>query len=52
MGTSRRSSDLIGDSMYMAYHAGAALVDMEMVLYYPTVVVAPLHIRGVEILEK
>lgn len=41
--------DLIGDGMYMAYHAGAGLVDMEMVLYYPTVIVAPSHIRGVEI---
>ncbi len=42
-------SGLIGDGMYMAYHAGAGLVDMEMVLNYPTVVVAPSHIRGVEI---
>lgn len=36
-----------GDGHYLAYHAGAELVDMEMVLFYPTVVVAPDIIRKV-----
>ncbi|MGE5542435.1 MAG: FAD-binding protein, partial [Bacillota bacterium] len=41
--------DVTGDGMAMAYQAGADLVDMEMVLYYPTVAVAPQAIHGTEL---
>jgi fumarate reductase (CoM/CoB) subunit A len=30
------SPDLAGDSLALAYQAGAGLIDMEMILYYPT----------------
>jgi len=37
----------IGDGFYLAYQAGVELVDMEMVLFYPTVVLYPLAAQGV-----
>jgi fumarate reductase (CoM/CoB) subunit A len=39
--------DSTGDGMAMAYHVGADLVDMEMMLFYPTVAIYPLSIYGV-----
>ncbi len=38
-----------GDGLLLAYRAGAELVDMEQELFYPTVVVYPEHIKGLEI---
>ena len=40
-------SDATGDGYAMAYQAGAALIDMEMLLYYPSVIVYPYSARGV-----
>jgi len=39
--------DCTGDGIAMAYHAGADLVDMELVLFYPTVIIHPSSVRGV-----
>ena len=38
--------DTTGESLVMAYEAGAELIDLEMVLYYPGVVVYPPAARG------
>jgi len=38
--------DTTGETLVMAYEAGAELVDLEMVLYYPGVVVHPPAARG------
>jgi len=38
--------DTTGEGLVMAYQAGAHLVDLEMVLYYPGVVVYPPSARG------
>lgn len=38
-----------GDGLLLAYRAGAELVDLEQELFYPTVVIYPEHIRGLEI---
>lgn len=38
-----------GDGLLLAYRAGAELVDLEQELFYPTVVIHPAHIRGLEI---
>ena len=35
-----------GDGVFLAYEAGAELVDLEMLQYYPTVVIHPPSIRG------
>ena len=35
-----------GDGVFLAYEAGAELVDLEMLQYYPTVVIAPPSIQG------
>jgi fumarate reductase (CoM/CoB) subunit A len=35
-----------GDGIYLAYEAGAKLMDLEMLQYYPTVVIHPPSIRG------
>lgn len=40
------ASDATGDGYSLAFEAGAALVDMEMLLYYPTVLVYPYSVRG------
>ncbi len=39
-------TDAVGDGVVYAYRAGAELVDMEMVLFYPTVIVWPPSLRG------
>ena len=39
--------DLTGDGIAMAYHAGADLIDMEMILFYPTVITYPPSVHGV-----
>jgi len=39
--------DCTGDGIAMAYHAGVDLVDMELVLFYPTVIIHPPSGRGV-----
>ncbi len=36
----------VGDGFVLAYYAGAEMVDMEMLLFYPVVAVYPEHIRG------
>ncbi len=38
-----------GDGLLLAYDAGAELIDMEQELFYPTVVIHPEHLRGLEI---
>lgn len=38
-----------GDGLFLAYRAGAELVDLEQELFYPTVVIYPEHVRGLEI---
>ncbi len=35
-----------GDGLFLAYEAGAELVDLEMLQYYPTVVIHPPSIQG------
>lgn len=37
----------VGDGFALAYRAGAELVDMELLLFYPVVVVYPEHARGI-----
>ena len=39
-------ADATGDGLALAYRAGAELVDMEMVLFYPSVIVWPPAARG------
>jgi succinate dehydrogenase/fumarate reductase flavoprotein subunit len=39
-------SDAVGDGIIHAYRAGAELVDMEMVLFYPSVIVWPPSLKG------
>jgi len=39
--------DCTGDGTAMAFEAGADLIDLEMVLFYPTVLIAPPCVRGV-----
>jgi succinate dehydrogenase/fumarate reductase flavoprotein subunit len=39
-------SDATGDGVAYAYRAGAELVDMEMVLFYPSVIVWPPSVKG------
>ena len=39
-------ADATGDGLAMAYRAGAELIDMEMVLFYPSVIVWPPSLRG------
>jgi fumarate reductase (CoM/CoB) subunit A len=40
--------DCTGSGLALAYHAGADLVDMEMALFYPTVVIHPPILYGLE----
>jgi succinate dehydrogenase/fumarate reductase flavoprotein subunit len=44
--TTDTAHDTTGDGLALAYRAGAELVDMEMVLYYPTVIVHPQELAG------
>lgn len=39
-------ADATGDGIVYAYRAGAELVDMEMILFYPSVVIWPMSLRG------
>ena len=39
-------TDATGDGVVYAYRAGAELVDMEMVLFYPSVIVWPPSVKG------
>ena len=39
-------ADATGDGLIYAYRAGAELVDMEMVLFYPSVIVWPPSLKG------
>ncbi|MBP1763415.1 MAG: nadB [Firmicutes bacterium] len=39
-------ADATGDGIVFAYRTGAELVDMEMVLFYPSVVIWPVSLRG------
>jgi len=39
-------TDANGDGIALAYRAGAELVDMEMVLFYPSVIVWPPSLKG------
>jgi len=39
--------DCTGDGIAMAYDAGADLIDMELVLFYPTVMIHPPSVHGV-----
>ncbi|MCX7779724.1 MAG: FAD-binding protein [Negativicutes bacterium] len=39
-------ADATGDGQVLAYRAGAELIDMEMVLFYPTVIVWPESLKG------
>ncbi|EGO65290.1 FAD-binding protein [Acetonema longum] len=39
-------ADATGDGLVQAYRLGAELVDMEMVLFYPTVIVWPESVKG------
>jgi succinate dehydrogenase/fumarate reductase flavoprotein subunit len=40
------SATACGDGVFLAYEAGAQLVDLEMLQYYPTVVIHPPSIEG------
>lgn len=39
-------TDATGEGLAYAYHAGASLIDMEMVLFYPSVIVWPPSLKG------
>ncbi len=39
-------TDATGEGLAYAYHAGAGLIDMEMVLFYPSVIVWPPSLKG------
>ncbi|WP_371380023.1 FAD-dependent oxidoreductase [Sporomusa aerivorans] len=39
-------ADATGDGVVYAYRAGAELIDMEMVLFYPSVILRPASLKG------
>lgn len=39
-------TDAVGDGVALAYRSGADLVDMEMILFYPSVIVWPPSLQG------
>lgn len=41
--------DCTGDGIALAYEAGAHLIDMEMALFYPTVIIYPFFLFGIEL---
>jgi fumarate reductase (CoM/CoB) subunit A len=41
------ASTACGDGLYLAYEAGADLVDLEMLQFHPTIVIYPTHIKGI-----
>ncbi|MCL5958525.1 MAG: FAD-binding protein [Chloroflexi bacterium] len=43
---SSASVDMTGDGYALAFEAGAELVDMEILLYYPTALVSPRSLQG------
>lgn len=44
--SSSRQSENTGDSIYLSYHAGAKLMDLEMVQFHPTGMVKPVDFAG------
>ncbi len=40
------ASTACGDGLYLAYEAGAELVDLEMLQFYPTVAIHPAYLKG------
>ncbi len=40
------ASTACGDGLFLAYEAGAELVDLEMLQFYPTVVIHPSYLKG------
>src|SRR5260370_7276479 len=48
----RNSWENTGDGFALAYHAGAALMDMEFVQFHPTGVVWPPSVRGILVTES
>lgn len=49
---SSASVDMTGDGYALAFEAGAELVDMEMLLYYPTALLYPPSVRGALVLYE
>jgi fumarate reductase (CoM/CoB) subunit A len=45
-GLSDNPSGNIGDGYYLAYQAGAGLIDLEQMLYYPMVIINPSDAKG------
>ncbi len=45
------SKDLSGDGVYLAYDAGAELVDMEFIQFHPTCMLEPEEKRGILVTE-
>jgi fumarate reductase (CoM/CoB) subunit A len=41
------SSTACGDGLFLAYEAGAELVDLEMLQFHPTIVIHPSHVKGI-----
>lgn len=40
------ASTACGDGLFLAYEAGAELVDLEMLQFYPTIVIHPSYLKG------
>lgn len=45
------SKDVTGDGVYLAYEAGAEIMDMEMIQFHPTCMVEPEEKRGILVTE-
>ncbi len=39
-------TDATGDGLVLAYESGAELIDLEMILFYPSIIVHPLSAKG------
>jgi len=46
-GLTDTAPDSTGDGVFLGYHAGADVIDMEMALYYPAAFAYPESVRGV-----